>query len=249
MASPLDAAIRAARAAGEIQRDGLRRPIIVKQQSAHDVKLQTDVACEERIRDLLQDAFPGYAFLAEEGGGAIAPDGPTWIVDPLDGTVNYSRRIPHFCVSIALRQAGEEVLGVVYDPINDELFTAEAGGGARLNGARIRVSETRHLRDAIVAVGSGKGPEIINRMAAHLRHLSINAKKVRIMGAAALDLAYVAMGRYDGFYECGLRTWDIAAGALFVREAGGRVEIFSAGDHAWDVRVDNGRVFTDLQVE
>lgn len=243
MGEQLDAAVRAARRAGEIQLAGLRQPLIVQQETAHDVKLQTDLDCEAAIRGMLGAAFPAYAVLGEEGGGEIDPTRPTWIVDPLDGTMNYSRRIPHFCVSIALQVGGQEQVGVIYDPITDELFSAEIGQGAWLNGASIRVNSTAHLSDAIIAVGSGKGQETISRMSSTVSHLILHAKKLRIMGAAALDMAYVAMGRYDGFFECGLRSWDIAAGALLIREAGGHTHLDDLGDYTWDVKVDNGRIW------
>lgn len=241
--SCLEVAVAAARRAGEIQLAGLRRPIKVRQTSAHDVKLQIDVDCEEAIRGMIHDAFPEHAMLAEEGGGAIAEDVPTWIVDPLDGTVNYSRQIPFFCTSIAVRQAGEEILGVVYAPIFGELYVAEKGKGAWLNGERIRVSEVNRLADAIIAVGCGKAETSVLPSVNAIKELAFTARKVRILGAAALDIAYVAAGRLDGFFECGLRTWDIAAATLLLREAGGRAEIAPAGEHAWDVRIDNGKVW------
>jgi len=241
--SYLDAAVAAARRAGEIQLAGLREPIEVRQASAHDVKLQIDVACEEAIRAIIGESFPHDAVLAEEGGGAIAEDAATWIVDPLDGSVNYSRRIPFFCVSIAVQQYGQELLGVIYAPIYDELYVAEAGKGARLNGERIRVSDVSRLADAIIAIGCGKSVSTLTPMVETFRDLAFTAHKVRMLGAAALDLAYVAMGRLDGFIECGLRTWDIAAGNLLIQEAGGRVQLAQAGEYAWDLRVDNGRVW------
>jgi myo-inositol-1(or 4)-monophosphatase len=236
-------AVAAARRAGEIQLAGLRGPIDVRQTTAHDVKLQMDVECEEAIRDIIRCAFPDDAVLAEEGGGAIDEDAPTWIVDPLDGSVNYSRRIPFFCVSIAVRQYGQDLLGVIYAPVFDELYVAEAGKGAWLNRERLRVSDVSRLADAIIAVGCGKSASTLIPMVETVRDLAFTARKVRMLGAAALDLAYVAAGRLDGFFECGLRTWDIAAGNLLIREAGGRVQLAPTGEHAWDVRVDNGKVW------
>ena len=241
--SYLEVAVAAARRAGAIQLAGLRRPIRVNQTSAHDVKLQIDLDCEAAIRGMIRDAFPDHAILAEEGGGVIAGDVPTWIVDPLDGTVNYSRRIPFFCTSIAVRQAGEEVLGVIYAPIFGELYVAEKGGGAWLNGERIRVSEVANLSEAIIAVGCGKAETSVIPAVDAIRELAFTARKVRILGAAALDIAYIASGRLDGYFECGLRTWDIAAATLLLREAGGRACITPAGEHAWDVRIDNGQIW------
>ena len=242
MADFLETAVAAARAAGEIQRAGLRRPIEVREEMAHDLKLQTDVDCEAAIRDRLGRAFPDHAILGEEGGGSI-PDGtPTWIVDPLDGTVNYSRRIPHFCVSIALQVDGRAVVGVVYHPITDELFTAQAGHGAFLNGEPIHVSAVSELRHAMVAMGWGKCEAAVSGTMSTMSGLIYTVQKIRILGAAALELAYIAAGRLDGFIEDGLRTWDIAAGTLLLEEAGGRVQATPAGEFAWNIRADNGRL-------
>ena len=241
--SYLDVAVAAARRAGEIQLDGLQHPIKIHSTSAHDVKLQIDFECEKAIRGIIRHAFPDHVVLAEEGGGSISEDVPTWIVDPLDGSVNYSRRIPFFCTSIAMREAGEEILGVIYTPIFDELYVAEKGKGALLNDERIRVSNVDKLSDAIIAVGCGKSESAVLPSIEVINSLAITARKVRILGAAALDIAYVAAGRLDGYFECGLRTWDIAAAALLLREAGGRAQLAPAGEYAWDVRVDNGRVW------
>ncbi|MHB0937206.1 MAG: inositol monophosphatase family protein [Armatimonadota bacterium] len=241
--SYLEVAVAAARRAGEIQLAGLRRPIRVNQTSSHDVKLQIDLDCEAAIRGMILDAFPDHAMLAEEGGGTIADDVPTWIVDPLDGTVNYSRHIPFFCTSISVRQAGEETIGVVYAPIYGELYVAEKGKGAFLNGEPIRVSEVSRLADAIIAVGCGKAESSVIPAVNTIKDLAFTARKVRILGAAALDIAYVAAGRMDGYFECGLRTWDIAAATLLLREAGGRAQLAPTGEHAWDVRIDNGKIW------
>jgi len=241
--SYLEVAVAAARRAGEIQLAGLQHQITVCSSSAHDVKLQIDLECEKAIRGIIRHAFPDHAVLAEEGGGAIAPDGPTWIVDPLDGSVNYSRRIPFFCTSIAVQEAGEDVLGVIYTPIFDELYVAEKGKGAFLNDVRIHVSDVDKLSDAIIAVGCGKSESAVLPSVEMINSLAVTARKIRILGAAALDIAYVAVGRLDGYFECGLRTWDIAAATLLLREVGGRARIAPAGEYAWDVRVDNGKVW------
>lgn len=242
MTKYLSVAIEAARRAGEMQLAGLRQPVAVRQATRHDVKLQMDVDCEAIIRDTLRAAFPGHAILGEEEGGDIDATVPTWIVDPLDGTVNYSRGLPHFCTSIALQIDGEMQAGVVYAPVTGELFTAEAGGGAWLNSERIAVSQVDRLDRAIVAMGFAKSVETITGMLTEMHELAHAVHKVRILGAAALDLAYVAAGRLDGFLEYGLRNWDIAAGTLLIREAGGRVQLVPAGQYAWDVRADNGRI-------
>lgn len=242
MADPLEVAIAAARAAGAIQRAGWRLPVEVRERSKHDIKLQTDVDCERVILEVLQAAFPEYGVLAEESGGTIALSQPTWVIDPLDGTVNFSRQLPHFCTSIALYQDARPVVGVVYDPIVDELFTAVEGGGAYLNGERMTVSTVAELGAANIAVGFAKTRVTRTNALDDLTRLAHTVHKVRIMGAAALDLAYVAAGRFDGFREYGLQTWDIAAGTLLVREAGGKVLLTKTGDHQWDVQADNGQL-------
>jgi myo-inositol-1(or 4)-monophosphatase len=209
----------------------------------HDIKLAMDVACEDAIRATIHAAFPEHAILGEESGGALADDRPTWIIDPLDGTSNYSRRIPHFCTSIAVQQGDRVLAGVVYDPVREELFHAVEGGGAFLNSAPIRVSDTAEMHMAILAVGFSKTVEAMERTLADVRKLRKRVHKFRILGAAALDLAYVACGRLDGFIEYGLQTWDIAAGALLIREAGGSIALTPAGTHAWDVSAQNGRLW------
>jgi myo-inositol-1(or 4)-monophosphatase len=243
MSGYLEMAVAAARAAGAIQREGWRKAVTVREMSRHDIKLQTDVDCETVIRRMLGDAFPEHAVLGEEGGGMIAEAQPTWIVDPLDGTVNFSRQIPHFCTSIALQVAGRAVVGVIYDPLLDECFTAEAEQGAFLNGEPIHVSTAQGLEEAHIAIGFSKYVENIQRAVGEITQLASAVRKVRMLGAAALDLAYVAAGRLDGFLEYGLHPWDIAAGTLLVREAGGRVHVAAAPLDTWDVRADNGRVW------
>jgi len=243
MADVLEVAIAAARAAGEIQRAGMRGPVAVRSVTAHDLKLQTDVDCEAAIRDIIGSVFPDHAILGEEEGGVIADSVPTWIVDPLDGTVNYARHLPHFCVSIAVQIAGRATVGVVYHAVTDELFTAREGDGAFLNGERITVSNVTHLRDAMIAMGCGKSKSAIDGTLNAMRDMMYSAQKVRIWGAAALEMAYIACGRLDGFIEDGLRSWDVAAGTVLVREAGGRVHLTPAGEFAWNVRADNGQLF------
>jgi myo-inositol-1(or 4)-monophosphatase len=243
MSEYLEVAIHAARLAGQRQRDGLTRPIEVREVTHHDVKLAMDVECEALIRGILRDAFPEHAQLGEEEGGEISPDTLTWIIDPLDGTVNYSRRFPYFCTSIAVVRGAETLAGVVYAPMTDELFTATRGGGAFRNGVPIHVSAVDSLAWANVSMGFAKSLENIGHMLEHMHDLAHVVNKIRIMGAAALDLSYVAAGCLDGFMERGLRTWDIAAGTLIVQEAGGRVEAHPLGAHTWNVRADNGRIW------
>ena len=197
-----------------------------------DFVSRADKAAEAMIREDLMHARPSYGFLGEEDK-EIAGDDPTrrWIVDPLDGTTNFLHGLPHWAVSIALELKGQIVAGVVYDPVKDEMFYAEKGGGAWMNEGRLRVSGRHRLIEAIFATGlpfAGRGelPETFQELA---RLLPVTSG-VRRFGAAALDLAYVAAGRYDGFWERGLHAWDMAAGLIIVREAGGIAEPLVPGD-------------------
>ena len=184
-----------------------------------------DRRAEQTLREELQRARPGYGFLMEEGG-EIAGDGVhRWIIDPLDGTTNFLHSIPQFAISVALERVGDIVAGLVYNPVQDEMYWAERGHGAFLNDRRLRVSGRANLGEALVGTGipfqtRGDHPAYLRQLAAVMARTA----GVRRMGAAALDLAYVAAGRLDGFFEYGLNPWDIAAGALLVREAGGFVE-------------------------
>ncbi len=196
-----------------------------------DFVSRADRAAEETIREELMHARPSYGFLGEEGKEIDGED-PTrrWIVDPLDGTTNFLHGLPHWAVSIALEHKGQIVAGVIYDPSKDEMFYAEKGGGAWLNESRLRVSGRHRLIESIFATGlpfAGRAdlPDTIQDLA---RLLPATAG-VRRFGAAALDLAYVAAGRYDGFWERGLHAWDLAAGLIIVREAGGIVEPLQPG--------------------
>jgi myo-inositol-1(or 4)-monophosphatase len=193
-----------------------------------------DLRAERTIRTELTRARPGYGLLFEEGGGEAGTDPRhRWIVDPLDGTTNFLHGIPHFAISIALERDGEIVAGLVYDPTRDEMFWAEKGAGAYVNDRRLRVSARRNLGEAVIATGipfrdRGDHP-------AYLATLSVvmaRTSGVRRFGAAALDLAYVAAGRYDGFWEYGLSPWDVAAGLLLVREAGGYASDLNGGQAA-----------------
>jgi myo-inositol-1(or 4)-monophosphatase len=187
-----------------------------------------DNRAEKLIRQELARARPGYGFLMEESGASAGSDPEhRWIVDPLDGTTNFLHGLPHFCISIALERAGEIVAGVVFDPIKDEQFWAEKGQGAFLNDRRLRVSSRRQLSHALIATGTPYAErDTDDKRERYLRQLGrirSGVADVRRLGAAALDLAYVAAGRFDGYWEYGLSPWDVAAGMLLVREAGGYV--------------------------
>ena len=188
-----------------------------------DFVSQADLRAEATLREELNKARPGYAFLTEESGEIAGSDSEhRWIIDPLDGTTNFLHGLPHFCISIALERAGEIVAGVILDPVKDETFWAEKGIGAYLNDRRLRVSSRRQLANALIGTGTPFGERANKpRFLRQLDAVMANVADVRRLGAAALDLAYVAAGRYDGFWEYGLHPWDVAAGLLLVREAGG----------------------------
>ncbi|MDT7603624.1 MAG: monophosphatase, partial [Acidobacteriota bacterium] len=221
-----DFAIQTARDAGRVLAERFGRALEVSNKGDIDLVTEADLAAERLIVERIGSYHPRHAILAEESGDTSRDGEPSefkWIVDPLDGTTNYAHGYPCFCVSIALEQAGEIILGVVYDPTRDEAFAAERGEGATLNGRRIRVSDVEDLNRAMLCTGF---PYDVRERGAFARHFSnfiMHAQAVRRDGSAALDLAYVACGRFDGFWEEGLRAWDVAAGRLLVEEAGGRV--------------------------
>ena len=225
-ASPLvtvmiNAARKAARA---ITRDfGEVANLQVSQKGPADFVTRADRKAEDVVREELSKARPQWGFLLEEAGEIKGKDGQhVWVVDPIDGTTNFIHGIPHFAVSIGLTRNGEPVAGVVYNPITDELFAAERGGGAYLNDRRIRVAARRDIHDAVIACGMphrGRGDHVQFR--AELAQVQAKASGLRRAGTASLDLAWVAAGRLDGYWERGLKPWDICAGIVLVREAGG----------------------------
>lgn len=222
----LNIAVRAARKAGSIiNRAALEGGALdVRSKRANDFVTQVDKAAEQAIIDIVRKAYPDHGFLAEESGASAADAETVWIVDPLDGTTNFIHGFPQYCVSIAVKSRGAIAHGVVYDPIRNELFTASKGRGAFLNDRRIRVSKATRLNAALV--GTGFPFKELDRLELYTRQLQVMMKTcagVRRAGAAALDLAYVACGRLDAFWELGLSPWDMAAGALLILEAGGLV--------------------------
>ena len=226
----LNIMIKAARLAGRSLVKDFREVenLQVSSKSVGDFVSRADIAAEDIIRQELTSARPNYGWLGEESGELTGED-PTrrWIVDPLDGTTNFLHGLPHWAVSIALEHRGKIVCGVIYDPAKDEMFVAEKGIGARLNDVRIRVSDRRHTIESIYATGlpfAGK-PDLPSTIR-ELSGILPTCAGVRRWGAAALDLAYVAAGRYDGFWERDLQIWDIAAGLIIAREAGAIIESF-----------------------
>ncbi|WP_425147977.1 inositol monophosphatase family protein [Deinococcus sp.] len=228
LSGALEVAIRAARAAGAIQQAYVNRVHTIRTKSSFsDLVTEVDGLCEAAIRRIIAETYPDHAVLGEEEGqqGDLGAK-YRWVVDPLDGTVNYAHGFPVYCVSIALEPAGQStgrLLGVVYDATRDELFTALRGGGASLNGQPIRVSETPRLAaPALLSTGFPYDPSDVRNLGL-LSKLLARGVPVRRPGAAALDLCYVACGRLDGYWELGLKPWDSAAGTLIIAEAGGRV--------------------------
>jgi myo-inositol-1(or 4)-monophosphatase len=225
----VQAAVKAGRSLardfGEVQN------LQVSRKGPGDFVTQADLKAEQILYNELKRARPGYSFLMEERGFIEGEDSQhCWIVDPLDGTTNFLHGIPVFAISIALERQGQLVAGVIFNPAMDELYTAERGGGAYLNDRRMRVAARRDLSDAVIATGiphQGRGQHGVALR--QLRHVMVEAAGVRRFGAASIDLAWVAAGRHDGFWEAGLDVWDIAAGVLMVREAGGFVTDLGGG--------------------
>jgi myo-inositol-1(or 4)-monophosphatase len=220
-----EAAEKAARAAGELLRANFHRPHRVNSAEKHDIKLAIDVETQDLITKLLLEEFPQHVLYGEEGLVGDQSSEYQWVVDPLDGTVNYFYGIPHFCISIALRWKSEIIVGVIYDPIRDELWSTEKGVTATLNGNEFRVSERADLAEAIVSVGLSKTGETIASGLPLLQQMVHRARKCRLLGSAALDMAYVACGRLDAYVEQGISLWDIAAGWILVENAGGMVDM------------------------
>lgn len=222
----LEVAVAAAMAAGELLRSSFGGEQKVRYKGEVDLVTEVDEQAERKIGGMLREAFPDYGMLAEEGGASSGDGEYRWIVDPLDGTVNYAHGLPVFCVSIALERAGELALGVVHDPMREETFVAERGGGATLNGRPIRVSETNELIRALVVTGLPYDRDAMPAALDLFSRFAVLTQGIRKQGSAALNVCYVASGRLDGYYERGVKPWDVAAGALILEEAGGKVTDF-----------------------
>lgn len=236
----LNVMVQAALKAGKsLSRDfGEVQNLQVSVKGPSDFVSQADLKAEKIVRDELMKARPTYGFLGEEGGEEIGTDGAhRWIVDPLDGTTNFLHGIPQFAVSIALERNGEIVAGVIFNPATDELFTAERGGGAFLNDRRLRVAARRALSDCVIGCGVPHlGRSNHGKFLVELRHVMGEVAGMRRFGAAALDLAYVAAGRLDGFWEADLSPWDVAAGLVLIREAGGFASDMHGSPNIFDSR-------------
>ncbi len=224
----LEVAIEAAEKAGALLRQGLGTNFKISNKSGkHNLVTEYDLAAEKAIIETISTHFPTHGFLAEESGQGKKGD-ILWIIDPLDGTVNFAHGIPVFSVSIAATQGEEILCGVVYQPITNELFTAEKGKGAYLNGHRLHVTETTDINAAFLATGF---PYNVDKNPLHcidtFSHMTKKGIPIRRLGSAAIDLAYVAAGRFDAYWEVSLQPWDLAGGKLLVEEAGGRVTDYS----------------------
>src|SRR5437762_6177069 len=217
----LDAAENAARAAGKLLREHFQQQQRVKAFAAHDIKLELDVQAQELISKLLLQEFPADALYGEEGIAGDQSSDHQWIVDPIDGTVNFFYGIPHFCVSIGVKQQGKLVAGVIHDPMQQETWTIERGGKPMLNGKPIRTSDRAHLADAVVTIGFSKSREALEASFDRYKRIAIEVRKTRMLGSAALALAYIACGRLDAYIEEQISEWDIAAGKLLLEAAGG----------------------------
>ena len=246
------AAVEAARLAGTELVNRLRQARTIEHKQAIDLVTDADLAAERRIVELIERRFPDHEILAEERGGQRGPSSAPyrWIVDPLDGTTNYAHRVPHFSVSIAIEDEAGIAVGAVLDPLRDELFEAVRGGGAFLNGASIRVSGEASLSRALLATGFPYDVwQTADRPMKLMDTFVRRAQGIRRAGSAALDLAYVAAGRYDGFFEGVLKPWDLAAGMLLVREAGGTVTDLAGAPvdlFVGDVLATNGALHEEM---
>lgn len=249
----MNVAIKAARRAGSIiNRASLAGGFEVQTKRANDFVTEIDKAAENAIIDIIRQVYPDHAILAEESGEDTGGQKTeyTWVIDPLDGTMNFIHGFPQYCVSIALRYRGQLAHAVVYDPLKNELFTASKGRGAYLDDRRVRVTKCAHLRDGLIGTGFPfKELDRLDLYMKQMKKMMTSSAGVRRAGAAALDLAYVACGRLDGFWEMGLSPWDMAAGALLIREAGGLVGGLT-GEDDWyetgDIVASTPKVFPQL---
>jgi myo-inositol-1(or 4)-monophosphatase len=261
-------AVQAARAAGKVMRDNWHKPKRVKLDDAHDIKLELDVRCQKLIEKILRAAFPQIPLLGEEGDSGDVTAEYRWVVDPIDGTVNYFYGMPHAAVSIALQvqspkskvqsrnpssifhlpSSHETIVGVIYGPFTDEIWTTVRGGPTRLNGKIVRVSNRSKLEDAVIAMGFSKSRENLEKSLPHLNRLARRVKKIRIMGSAALELVYVASGRLDAYIERTINLWDVAAGSLLVENAGGEFYVLPAPNGRLRMCADNGKLRKKLQI-
>ena len=251
MKDALKVAVSAALSAGKIQRERSRNIGRISPKGDYDLVTEVDILCEQEVIRVIKKRFPDHQILAEESGASHGVSSPSkWIIDPLDGTINYAHGFPCYCVSIGLEHEGEIVIGVVYNPNMDELFVAEKGKGATLNSDPISVSTIPELKDSLLVTGFA--PEVVHSPDDNIdtfRDFMKASQAVRRPGSAAIDLCYTAMGRFEGFWELKLHSWDIAAGFLIVQEAGGKVTKLDGNPlHVYDreILASNGLVHDEM---
>src|SRR5579863_7428124 len=245
----LESAVEIAHDAGSLLQYYFERHVRFELKGAFDLITEADRASEKLVVERIKALFPDHAIVAEEGGGHESSSEYRWYVDPLDGTTNFAHAYPVYNVTLALEKAGELIAGVIFDPNRDELFTCEKGGGAFMNGSRIHVSRAPKLDECLFSTGFPSRRRHLDVNIHFYHQLAMASHGVRRGGAAALDLAYVACGRLDGFWEFGLSPWDMAAGKLLVEEAGGVVRDMNGRPHALKsphIMADNGRIHEDV---
>jgi myo-inositol-1(or 4)-monophosphatase len=246
----LKIAEQACRRAGDIQREGMKKSLAIDFKGAINLVTDIDRACEHAIVELIQGTFPDHDLLAEEGTGQRKDSPYKWIVDPLDGTTNYTHGYRLFCTSIALEYKGEIIVGAVYEPNLDEMYLAEKNEGATLNGKKLQVSGIPTLDKAMLSTGFAYNiRETANNNLNHFQNFLMKSQAVRRDGVAAIDLCFVAAGRYDGFWELNLFPWDVAAGFLILEEAGGRVSNFSGQPfdiYQKEILASNGKIHREM---
>ena len=228
----LETAVEIAREAGSLAANYFERRVPFETKGEFDLVTEADRASEKLIVERLRSYFPSHSIMAEEGGGHESGSEYRWFVDPLDGTTNFAHSFPVFNVTLGLERAGELIAGVVYDPLRNEMFTAERGAGAYLNNRRIHVSAVKRITDSLASTGFPSRKRHHNINIHFYYQLAMASHGVRRTGSAAIDLAYVAAGRLDFFWEFGLKPWDMAAGSLLVQEAGGRVSTMAGEVHS-----------------
>ncbi len=235
MKGAVEIAIEAALASGKIQQERRKRIGKISHKGTFDLVTEVDYLCEQEIIRIIKRKFPDHDFLAEESGASQGASSPSkWVIDPLDGTINYAHGFPCYCTSIGFEHEGEVIVGVVYAPCMDELFVAEKGKGATLNSEPISVSTISELKDSLLVTGFT--PEVVRSEddnMGHFRNFMKASQAVRRPGSAAIDICYTAMGRFEGFWEYQLHAWDVAAGSLIMTEAGGQVTKFDGTD--WSI--------------
>jgi len=242
--------IAAAYHAGQILYNYYGRLENIQKKGVIDLVTEADVESEKAVKQIIQSHFPDHGFIAEESGIVQTQTPFQWIIDPLDGTTNYAHQIPIFAVSIAFAQKGQPLVGIVFNPISQELFTAIKGEGARLNGKKIGISQTKHISESILVTGFPYNlRDIIDPLIIRFTKCLKTAQAVRRLGAASVDLCYVASGRFEGFWEQNLKPWDTAAGMLIAEEAGAQITNFSNQPYHYDmpeIAATNGFIHQDL---